>query len=60
MTQKEVKVIEVEPSALRKLVNGITRRSSDAKGDACGGVYARGAHCSPRSEEMEAMLCGAD
>jgi hypothetical protein len=60
LIQEEVKVVEVEPSTLRKLVSGTGRRTSEAKGDACGGGCGRGANCSPRSAEMEAMLCGAD
>jgi hypothetical protein len=58
--QEQVKVVEVEPSTLRKLVTGMSRISSAAKGDACGGGCGRGANCSPRSAEMEAQLCGAD
>lgn len=60
LIQEEVKVVEVEPSTLRKLISGINRRPSGAKGDACGGGCGRGSNCSPRSAEMEAMLCGAD
>lgn len=60
LIQEEVKVIEVPQSTLRNLVNGVSRRNADAKGDSCGGGCGRGANCSPRSAEMEAMLCGAD
>jgi hypothetical protein len=58
-TEQQVKVVEVESSMLRKLVERVGR-ASEGKGDACGGGCGRGANCSPRSAEMEAMLCGAD
>lgn len=59
LTQK-VEMHEVSDMALREMLRQVAGFNPDAMGDACGGGCGRGASCSPRSAEMEAMLCGAD
>ena len=60
MQVREVELQEVSDVALRGLLHQVGSYNMDAMGDACGGSCGRGASCSPRSEEMEAMLCCAD
>lgn len=60
MLAQKVEMHEVSNVALREMLNQAGGFNADAMGDACGGGCGRGASCSTRSEEMEAMLCGAD
>lgn len=60
MLLQEVEVQEVPESLLRGKLSRAAGFRADAMGDACGGGCGRGASCSTRSEEMEAMLSGAD
>ncbi|HVJ07057.1 MAG TPA: hypothetical protein VM554_01600 [Acidisarcina sp.] len=60
MLAQEVKMHEVSDMALREMMRHAGGFNPDAMGDACGGGCGRGASCSPRSEEMQAMLSGAD
>ena len=60
MLVQEVELQEVSAVALRGLLHEVGSYNTDAMGDACGGSCGRGASCNARSEEMEAMLCGAD
>lgn len=60
MLAQEVEMQEVSDTALRAMLRQTVGFNADAMGDACGGGCGRGASCSPRSKEMEAMLCGAD
>lgn len=57
---QEVEIQEVSEIKLRKLVRQAGGFNSDSLGDACGGGCGRGANCNVRSEEMNAVLCGAD
>lgn len=60
MQVQEVKLQEVSELAMRDMLRQVGSYNTDTMGDACGGSCGRGATCHPRSEEMEAMLCGAD
>jgi len=60
MPVQEVELQEVSDVALRVLLRQVGRYNADAMGDACGSNCGRGANCHVRSEEMEAMLSGAD
>ncbi len=64
MLVQEVELQEVSAVALREMLRQAGSYNADAMGDACGSSCGsscgRGANCSVRSEEMEAVLTGAD
>jgi hypothetical protein len=60
MQVEEVELLEVSDVALRALLHSVGSYNADAMGEACGSSCGRGANCHSHSEEMEAMLCGAD
>jgi hypothetical protein len=60
MSVQEVEMREVPNMVLNEMLKRAGVLNSDAMGDACGGGCGRGANCHTRSEEMEAMVCGAD
>ncbi len=64
MQVREVELQEVSGLALREMLRGVGSYNADAMGDACGSSCGsscgRGVNCHVRSEEMEALLCGAD
>jgi hypothetical protein len=60
MSVQEVEMHEILNGVLNEMLQRAGVVNSDAMGDACGGGCGQGANCHTRSEEMEAMLCGAD
>jgi hypothetical protein len=60
MLVQEVEMHEVSNMVLHKMLDQAGNFNADAMGDACGGGCGRGSSCFTRSEEMEALVCGAD